>query len=248
MGGLAFISLVAHPMSEGSPMATYGGERLVLKISGKIIDPTNAPTIKKYGGIVRDLHRAGHRVVVVVGGGPTARSYISCARELGLSEAQADIIGIEASRLNALLLAYAVGDEVYLPIPRSIEEFLRAWVTGKVVVLGGLQPGQSTAAVAAVIAETVGARKILYASDVDGVYDKDPRRYGDARRLDVVCFDEVQRFVRQSFEAGGYELLDPVALAVAKRGNVEVTVFNGLVPENVYEALRGSVGTRITPC
>ncbi|MEM4502126.1 MAG: UMP kinase, partial [Ignisphaera sp.] len=118
----------------------------------------------------------------------------------------------------------------------------------RVVVLGGLQPGQSTAAVAAIVAEILGIRRILYATDVDGIYDRDPKVYRDARKLDIVSLDELPKVLSQRFEAGGYELLDPLAISIIRRSCIEVTVFNGLHPYNVYRALEGSVGTKVKPC
>ncbi|MCS7111110.1 MAG: UMP kinase [Ignisphaera sp.] len=221
---------------------------MLLKISGKIINPDKPDIVRGYAEVIREITSKAYRVVVVVGGGPYARSYISCSRSIGLNQAQSDMLGIEVSRLNALLLAYAIGDDVYLPIPRGVEDVERAWSTGRTIVLGGLQPGQSTAAVAAIVAEVLGIRKVLYATDVDGIYDRDPRVYGDARKLNVVSADELPRVLSQRFEAGGYELLDPLAISIIKRSCIEVVVFNGMNPHSVYKALEGSVGTRVKPC
>jgi uridylate kinase len=224
-------------------------DRVLLKISGKIINPENAELIGRYALVVSKLVDEGYRVAVVVGGGPYARSYIKCARALGLSNAQADMVGIEVSRVNALLLAYALGERAYVPIPRNIEEVEEAWSTRKVVVVGGLQPGQSTAAVAAIVAETLGIKRILYATDVEGVYDRDPRKFSNVKKLDSITVDELAKVLSQKFEAGGYELLDPLAMQVVKRSCIEVIVFNGYNIENVMKAARGeAVGTLIVPC
>jgi uridylate kinase len=224
-------------------------DRVLLKISGKIINPENAELIGRYALVVSKLVDEGYRVAVVVGGGPYARSYIKCARALGLSNAQADMVGIEVSRVNALLLAYALGERAYVPIPRNIEEVEEAWSTRKVVVVGGLQPGQSTAAVAAIVAETLGIKRILYATDVEGVYDRDPRKFPNVKKLDSITVDELAKVLSQKFEAGGYELLDPLAMQVVKRSCIEVIVFNGYNIENVMKAARGeAVGTLIVPC
>ncbi len=222
--------------------------RVLLKVSGKIINPENPELVKGYAEVVRELVSEGVRIAVVVGGGRYARSYTSCAKMLGLSDAKADMLGIEVSRLNALLLAYALGDDVaYLPIPRNVEEIERGWSTGKVVVVGGLQPGQSTAGTAMVVAELLGIKLVLYATDVDGIYDKDPKRFPNARKLDRISIDELGAVLSQRYEAGGYELLDPVALGIAKRSGIEVVVFNGLDPRNVFRALRKEIGTVVEP-
>jgi len=220
---------------------------VLLKVSGKIVNPDNPDMIYGYARVVRELVENGLRVAVVVGGGKYARKYVECAKSLGLSNGVADELGIEVSRVNALLLAYALGELCYRPVPRSIEEVERAWCSGKVVVMGGLQPGQSTAGTAAVVAELLGIKRILYATDVDGVYDRDPKKYPEAKKLDIVKVSELTRLLNQRFEAGGYELLDPIAIRVVRRARIEVVVFNGLDPTNVFRALRKEIGTRVIP-
>ncbi len=220
---------------------------MLLKISGKLVNPENPELVKGYAEVVRKLVEEGYRVAVVVGGGPYARRYVFCARAVGLGEARADMLGIEVSRINALLLAYALGDLAYIPIPRSVEEVEKAWSTGRVVVMGGLQPGQSTTGTAAVVAELFGIKLMLYATDVEGVYDKDPRKFPDARKLDRISIDELAKVLSQRYEAGGYELLDPVAMGIVKRSGIEVVVFSGLNPQNVLKAVGKEIGTVITP-
>ncbi len=222
---------------------------VLIKVSGKIINPENAGLIRRYAHMITNLvEQEGYKVAVVVGGGPYARKYIDAMRSLGLSEAEADLLGIEVSRLNALLLALMLKDLTYVPIPRSIDEVLSVWRTKKVLVMGGLQPGQSTAGTAAVVAETLGIKTILYASDVDGIYDRDPKIYPDAKKFDIISLDKLEEVIRQEFKAGGYELLDPVAIKVIRRGRIEVVVFNGYDPLNILRILRGEpIGTRIVP-
>jgi len=223
-------------------------KKILLKISGKIVNPDNPQLIKAYAEEINRLYHQGYRVATVIGGGKYARSYTTCARALGLNNAQADMLGIEIARVNALLLALAIGDNAYTPIPRSIDEIRAAWSTGKIVVVGGLQPGQSTSAVSAVVAESLGMDTILYATDVDGVYDRDPKKYSDAKKLDIVTVEQLREVVSQRFEAGGYELLDSIALQIVKRSCIEVVVFNGMDPQNIYKALSGTIGTKIKPC
>lgn len=223
-------------------------KKLLIKISGKLLNPDNPSLVKNYAEILTKLYNEGYRLVVVVGGGKYARNYISCVKALGLNNSYADIIGIEVARINALLLAITIEDHAYMPIPRNIDEIQRAWSTNKIVVLGGLQPGQSTAGVAAVTAETLGIKKILYATDVEGVYDKDPKKYSDARKLDRITIDELKEVLNQRYEAGGYELLDPISIQIIKRSCIEVTIYNGTDPTNTYKALENLIGTKIQPC
>ncbi len=189
----------------------------------------------------------GYRFAVVVGGGRRARDYIELGRRLGLSEGQLDAVGIEVSRVNAALLAFALGPRAYLPIPRSIDEFLRAWTSGKVVVLGGLQPGQSTNAVAAIVAEMTNADLILNATDVDGIYDSNPKMNPQARLLKEVHIGELEEMLSDKELAGYYELFDRVGLNIVKRSKIPLVFLSIYNTENIRRAVNGEefVGTRI---
>lgn len=220
----------------------------VVKVSGRIISPQNVGLVKEYSRIMGNHHARGGRIAVVVGGGATARTYIEAARSLGCSEALLDIIGIDASRLNARLLIAGLGGNAHPLVPHNLAEFLQYWESGKIVVAGGFQPGQSTNAVAAVIAEAVGAERLINATLVEGIYDKDPSRHRDAKLLERLSYRRLREILQasQTSLAGAYELFDPVALNVAERSRIKLVFINGWNPENLARALRGEkVGTLV---
>jgi uridylate kinase len=222
--------------------------RLVLKLSGRIVSPDRPELIKAYAKAIRELLGKGYDVrAVVVGGGGVARAFVEAGRLLNLNRSQLDILGIEAARLNARLLAYALSDLAYPEPPRSLQEAIEAAASGRIVVAGGFQPGQSTAAVAALLAEALGADLLLLATRVDGVYDRDPERSVDAKLIPRLSYDELQKVMEQSLEPGRYELLDPLAIAILKRSRIPARVFNGLNPLNLLKAVRGEVGSLIEP-
>ncbi len=221
---------------------------VVVKISGKHVNPEKPHMIRRYAEVLRGLALEGHRLVVVVGGGVVARSYIAAGREAGLNRGLMDALGIEVARLNARLLAYALLPHSYPEPPRSLWEALEAYATGRIVVAGGFQPGQSTAGVAAVLAEALGARLLVLATTVPGVYTSDPRRDPSARLLPRLSYGELRKVLRQSTEPGHYELLDPLALDVVERSRIPVRVVDGSDPVNVARAVRGEqVGSLVAP-
>lgn len=218
---------------------------VVLKLTGKVFEPGNEQVLLEITEILKEK-ASTDRVVVVTGGGRTARKYVELGRELGVSNAWLDLLGMEASRLNALLLAALLGELAYTPIPRSVDEVLQGLSTGKVVILGGLQPGQSTNAVSAMIAELVRADLLINATNVDGVYDKDPSRHPDARPLKEVSIQQLAEMLRsQDFRPGHYELLDAVALRVVARSKIRLVFVNAFKPETIRLAweLRREAGT-----
>jgi len=220
--------------------------KVVVKLTGKLFDLGNVDILKSYCGIFRERFLRGYRFVIVCGGGSTARHYISMARKLGVNESWSDLLGINISRINALLLNALLGDITYNYIPRNVDEVLTAWSSGKVVTLGGLQPGQSTNAVAMIIAELVGADLVVNATDVDGVYDKDPKKYSDAKLLPRVTINELKNLIISRSEAGTYELFDQLALSIAERSRIKIYFMNGFKPENIEKVLDGiNVGTEV---
>ena len=221
---------------------------VVVKISGKHVNPDKPGMVKSYAEVLRRLHEEGYRLAVVVGGGPVARAYIAAAREAGANRALQDMLGIEAARLNARLLAAALHPDAYPEPPRSIWEALEAAATGRIVVAGGFQPGQSTAGVAALLAEALGADLLVLATTVDGVYTADPRRSPGAKLIPRLGYRDLRGVLEQSVEPGRYELLDPLALSIVERSGIRVRVVNGSDPENVARAARGEeVGSLVAP-
>lgn len=215
------------------------GNSVVVKVSGKLVSPENTSLLSAIISVLRDAWREGVLRAVVIGGGRLSRDYISAAGRLGAGKALQDVIGIEASRLKARLVAAALWPDAFPEPPRSIWEVLEASATGKLVVVGGLQPGQSTATVAAIVAEALGAGRLVVASTVDGVYDKDPEKYSDARLLSCIDYDGLLKVLASSLEPGRYELLDPYAISLLRRSNIETIIVNGRRVERIRAAIRG---------
>jgi len=221
---------------------------VVVKISGKHVNPHKPRLVAAYADILRGLHGEGYRLAVVVGGGSVARDYIAAAGVVGVNRGLRDALGIEAARLNARLLAYALHPLAYPEPPRSIWEALEAASSGRIVVAGGFQPGQSTAGVAALLAEALEADLLVLATTVAGVYTADPRRVPGARLIPRLSYGELRRVLEQSVEPGHYELLDPLALSIVERSRIPVRIVDGGDPENVARAARGEqVGSLVGP-
>jgi len=222
--------------------------RAVLKLGGSLLygDASEIITdrIKVYADSIKSLVKDGNEFVIIVGGGKAARTFITAARELGANEAQCDWLGIKMARHNAELLCAALGDVAYPKIAESLDELEVAMGFGKVVLMGGLNPGQSTNAVAALAAETVSAEMLLNATNVDGVYDKDPK-LPDAKKLDKVDISELKMILSGGgTRAGEYKLFDPVALRVIERSKIKTYIFDGNDPDNLRKLIKGeAVGT-----
>jgi uridylate kinase len=164
--------------------------RIVLRIGGSVVaSPVNTELMSKYADVVRKL-RQNHEVAVVVGGGTLAREFISSAKNLGLNMQAQDEIAISVSRLFAQLFLKTVGDLACKKVASTLDDAATCLSDGKIVVMGGLKPGITTDAVAALVAEHVDGELLVKGTDQEGIYTKDPRKNSDAVKLDhLSCVD-----------------------------------------------------------
>jgi uridylate kinase len=222
-------------------------KRVAIKLSGSIFsEQRNEDTIKRYAEMLTDIS-IDVQPIVIAGGGKIARHYINLARYLGSDEASLDIMGIEVSRLNAKLLIVALGEQAYSQVPKNLEEVTIAAESGKIVIVGGLHPGQSTNATSALIAEKVRASRFLNATDVDGIYDLDPNISRNAKLLNEITVSECMEILKNgSSMAGTYDLMDIVALKVIERSKIPTRVLRSDIT-NIKNAIIGThhIGTEI---
>jgi len=226
--------------------------KLVIKIGGSLLLDKDGQIIvaqiKQIAKNIEVLLKDGHELVIVVGGGIEARKYITAMRALGSSEGFCDDIGIRISRCNARLLISALKGLVYPIPPRTLEEALKAYSTRRLVVLGGLNPGQSTNAVAALVAEMIGAKILINVTDVDGIYTEDPNINPNAEKLSEITIEQFFNIINKpaSNLAGKYELFDILALKIIERSKIYTHFISGKNPENIVKAVKGEkIGTRI---
>jgi uridylate kinase len=222
--------------------------RVILRIGGSVIaTPINPELIDKYCALLTRLRGEKHEMVVVVGGGKLARELILVGKQIGLDEGAQDRIAISVSRVFAQLFMEKLGEAGCGTIPTTVEDAADFLSKGKVVIMGGLTPGMTTDSVAALVSEKVKAELILKATDLDGVYDKDPKIYPDAKKLDHLSFDDLSGVLSEDkHKAGIHQILDPEAIRIMMRHRVKVAVVNGFKLDNIQAAVNGNfVGTTI---
>jgi len=216
-------------------------KRIVIKLSG-IDDPK---ILKDYATFFIRISKIC-QPIIIAGGGKIARHYILHARSSGADESTLDELGIEVSRLNAKLLIYAMQDKAYPHPPTNLKEVTHAADSGLIVITGGLHPGQSTNATAALIAEKVRASVFFNATDVDGVYDSDPNKNKNAKKFKRIELKKLRNMlVHKESIAGGYDLMDIVALKVIERSKIKTRIIKTDI-KTLEKAIKGSPeGTEI---
>jgi uridylate kinase len=204
--------------------------------------------VEEYVKLLKELAGEYH-LVVVTGGGGVARTYIKAARAMRVPESLCDQIGILVSRLNARLLVDGLGEYAFPKIPVNIGDLKHYFASGKIVAMGGLTPGHSTNAVAAIAAETVGAELFVNATDVEGVFTSDPSKDKKAKKLDEVSVSKLTEILSKAdMTAGAYDLMDPLALRIIARSKIPTIILDGREAANVTRALKNEpVGTKVVP-
>lgn len=223
--------------------------RAVVKLGGALFrrEP-NVPALKEMGKSLGDFVEKGNQLVLVAGGGENARTYISAARKLGAEESTCDLLGIQITRANAELLRLALGTSASTKIPVTLGDLPHLAGPGKSVVMGGLQPGQSTNAVAALAAEITRAEVLVNGTDVEGVYTEDPKKNPKAKLIRSIDAGKLLEWAMSGeVFAGRYELLDPLAIKIMQRSKVPTRFVSLEKPDNILGAMHGKdIGTKVT--
>ncbi len=220
-------------------------KKIVIKLSGKVFAMEETKKLKDYATFFVKKSKI-YQPIIIAGGGKIARYFISHARSSGADESTLDELGIEISRLNARLLIYALKGKAYPHPPTNLTEVKHAVDSGLIVVTGGLHPGQSTNATAALIAEKIHATEFLNATDVDGIYDLDPNKNKNAKKFKRIELKNLRKLlVHEDSVAGGYDLMDIVALKVIERSKIKTRIIKSDI-KTIEKAMKGlSVGTEI---
>lgn len=195
------------------------------------------------GRLAELLRRVGHAapLVVTTGGGRTAREYIDVGRRLGLTDVELDELGIDVTRLHARLLAGRIGLPTASHPPTTVREAVEALRHGSPVVLGGTEPGHTTDAVAALVAVRVRAARLVNATDVDGLYDADPKAHPSARRLAAIGWPAFLDLLGTSAHGapGQHFPFDRSGAEALARAGIPLAIVAGRDLANLEKALAG---------
>ena len=154
----------------------------VYSLGGSILAGRDPESLRQYAQALKELAKE-HQIFVVVGGGRSPASTSRRPAPWAHRRCSATLIGIGATKLNSALLVAALGDAAPQEIPDTYAQAARLGQPGKIVVMGGVAPGQTTDAVSALLAEYVHADKLIVATSVDGVYTADPEKDPAAKKL-----------------------------------------------------------------
>ncbi len=222
--------------------------KVVISLGGIFF--ADAEKVKAVAAIFDELAESCS-LCIVTGGGERAREYIGLARDLGANEAFCDYMGIALTRINAKLLIAALKNAYPEPLLdyTDVDVATVNGEDGRIAVMGGVSPGHTTDAVAAILAEYVNADLLLIVTSVDGVYDADPRTDPNAKKFDKLSPKElVALTMKGKLKAGSRIVIDPVAAKIIERSGMKTIVIDGRSnPRAIIDAVKGEHhGTEIS--
>ncbi|WNY27465.1 UMP kinase [Methanolapillus ohkumae] len=222
---------------------------IVMSLGGSILaGDLDASRFKKYADALLEISKE-HKLLIVTGGGVYARKYIEAAHGAGADEATCDFIGIDVTRLNAKILIAALGSAAYPEVPVNYNEAAVAMQFGKIVVMGGVLPGQTTDAVSAALSEYLKADLLLIPTSVDGIYTADPNVDKNAKKYSTMTAAElVQLSAGTSLNAGSKSPVDPIACKLIERGKIRTIVLDGRKIEDLIQVIRQEAKKPQTAC
>ncbi len=225
-------------------------QTFILSVGGSLIVPKtgiDVAFLKDLKKLILKHTKLGKRFVIVVGGGMTARNYQTAAKGVGkLTMDDADWLGIHATRLNGHLLRTVFRDVAYPIMIKDPSRPIKNW-NEPVLIAAGWKPGWSTDYVATRLAKRLKASTIINLSNIDYVYDKDPNKYKDAKKIELISWKEFRAIVGDTWDPGMNVPFDPVASRLADQNGMTVEIVNGSNIKNLDRILSGKsfIGTKI---
>lgn len=201
----------------------------------------NTGYVKEFCSLASRLKKQGAKLCVVVGGGATAKEYANAMRELTGSEFYADRLGIDASRLNAKLVVATLGDDAFPKVIKDIDDTFHAFRENLVPVGAGLLEGITTDAVSTLLAERLHATHLVNVSNIDAIYDSDPKKNAHAKKLSKMTHGELVALATRddSRKARTNFVFDVIATKIAARSNITLHFVSGKNLEEVEKAIIG---------
>lgn len=211
----------------------------IISLGGSLMVPPTGidwKFLKKFKALILAQVKSGKRFYLITGGGTTCRDYQGAAAKISsLSQTNLDWIGIHVTKLHAQFLRILFGNHAHSEIINN--PTLQIKTNKKIIIGSGWKPGCSTDKDAVLIAKANKVKTIINLSNIDYVYDKDPKKYKDAKRIEKVNWQDFRKIVGSKWAPGLNKPFDPVASKQAQQLGLQVVIMNGKKLENLKNFL-----------
>ncbi len=196
--------------------------KIVISLGGSLIvpDEIDSEFLKKFKEIIISHDE---KFVIICGGGSIARKYQKALTEInGDNPESQDWIGISATHLNAFLMKYVFNGYVEPDI--IIDPTKEIQFNKKVIIVGGWKPGWSTDYDAVLLAKNIGAETVINMSNIDYVYEEDPKKNPDSKPLKEISWQDFRKLVGDTWSPGLNMPFDPIAAKEAEKNRLNVII------------------------
>ncbi|PIR93227.1 UMP kinase [Candidatus Falkowbacteria bacterium CG10_big_fil_rev_8_21_14_0_10_43_10] len=201
----------------------------IISLGGSLIAPSAGidwKYLKKFRGLIMEQIQKGNKFILVAGGGAICREYQRAAEKVViLSDEDKDWLGIHSTRLNAHLLRTIFFDVARPEIITNPAKKIRAQEA--IIVAAGWKPGRSTDYDAVILAKRYKAKAVINLSNINCVYDKDPKEYKNARKIEKINWADFRKIVGNKWIPGLNRPFDPIASQLAEKLKLQVVIMNG---------------------
>jgi len=217
-------------------------KRIIISLGGSIIIPKTGfdpAFLKSLKSLLVSEVKKGNQFILIVGGGATARMYQDALRLVGKpTDTDLDWMGIETTRVNAMFVKLFFGDALthkdILSDPRK-----KVNTSKPIIIAYGWKPGNSTDFCAVNFAKTYGASDVINLSNIEYVYDKDPAKHKDAKKIEQMAWGDFRKIVGNDWDPGANVPFDPIASKMAEKLGLRVSILRGTDLKEVKKAIGG---------
>jgi|TARA_B100001964_G_C14185886_1_gene578602 uridylate kinase len=197
---------------------------IIMSLGGSVIVPYNIDIkfLKDFKKIIEKFVKKGFRFVIYCGGGKIARDYQKAAFKFKVNNKDLDWLGIHATILNANFVKILFGnlaENIIIKDPTKKIKFNK-----KIILAGGWKPGWSTDYDAVLLAKNLKVDTIINMSDIAYVYDKDPKKYLNTKRIKNICWRHYRKIAGNKWKAGLNKPFGPVAAKEAEELGLKVMI------------------------
>jgi len=224
-------------------------EIIIISVGGSLIfpDEIDAGFLKNFKNLILKHVKKGKRFALMCGGGKICRRYQSAAKKLTkLSGEDIDWLGINVTIMNAQFIRTIFNRLAFPKVVTNPTEKIN--FREKILVASGWRPGCSTDYDAALLAKNLKVKKLVNLTNVDYIYDKDPNKFKDAKKIKEISWKEFRGLLPKKWNPGLNVPFDPIAAKKAEKLKLEVAILNGKNIKNLDKYLDNKkfIGTRIS--
>ena len=198
---------------------------IVLSLGGSLIFPNDLDKkfLLDFKKVIESYIKKFYKFVIVCGGGKLARNFQEIAsKNRKLSSKELDRLGIYATKINAHILKSMFNEDAEEDIVSNPNQ--KIVFKKNIVIAGGWLPGWSTDYDAVLLAKNLGSDELINMSNVNHVYDKDPKKYRDAKKIDNISWQAFRKLIGDKWKAGLNTPFDPIAAKEAEKSKIKVSI------------------------